>query len=128
MRRTISYGYEPSTFATPSPVSDPSPLASKKEKYLTCTVCLDSFKEPKVLPCCHTFCKSCLERIVEKAKVKEKLVCPQCRAEHKVPSNGPEGFLTDFSLFHDLEEINSPKFKTKESQIVVVNVTAVIQL
>ena len=108
---------EPSTFATPSPVSDLSPLASKKEKYLTCTVCLDSFKEPKVLPCCHTFCKSCLERIVEKAKVKEKLVCPQCRAEHKVPLNGPEGFLTDFSLLHDLQEIKSPTFETSESHI-----------
>ena len=74
------------------------PSVNGKEKCLTCTVCLDSFKEPKVLPCCHTFCKSCLERILEKAKLKTNLVCPQCRAEHKVPPNGPEGFLTDFSL------------------------------
>ena len=74
------------------------PPVNGKEKCLTCTVCLDSFKEPKVLPCCHTFCKSCLERILEKAKVKTNLVCPQCRAEHRVPPNGPEGFLTDFSL------------------------------
>ena len=74
------------------------PLVSGKEKCLTCTVCLDSFKDPKVLPCCHTFCKSCLERIVEKTELKTNLVCPQCRAEHKVPPNGPEGFLTDFSL------------------------------
>ena len=104
--------------ATPSTLSqDPSPIASKKEKYLTCTVCLDSFKEPKVLPCCHTFCKSCLERIVEKAKVKEKLVCPQCRAEHKVPSNGPEGFLTDFGLLHDVKKLKSPKSEMKESHI-----------
>ena len=74
------------------------PSMNGKEKCLTCTVCLESFKEPKVLPCCHTFCKSCLERILEKAKVKTNLVCPQCRAEHKVPPNGPEGFLTDFSV------------------------------
>ena len=74
------------------------PPVNGKDKCLTCTVCLDSFKEPKVLPCCHTFCKSCLERIVEKAEVKTNLVCPQCRSEHIVPPNGPEGFLTDFSL------------------------------
>ena len=79
------------------------PPVSEKEKCLTCTVCLDSFKEPKVLPCCHTFCKSCLERILEKAKIKTSLVCPQCRAEHKVPPNGPEGFLTDFSLLREAD-------------------------
>ena len=38
---------------------------SKREHSLRCSVCLDIFKEPKVLPCCHTFCKACLERILD---------------------------------------------------------------
>ena len=59
-------------------------MAEKQEADLTCTVCLELFTEPKVLPCCHTFCKKCLEGILEKAEEKEKLVCPQCRAEHEV--------------------------------------------
>ena len=80
------------------------PLPLVNEKDITCTVCLDNFKEPKVLRCCHTFCKSCLERIIEKAKVKTNLVCPQCRAEHTIPPNGPEGFLTDFSLLSELSK------------------------
>ena len=91
------------------------PLANVKEKCLTCTVCLDNFKEPKVLRCCHTFCKSCLERILEKAKVKTNLVCPQCRSEHTVPPNGPEGFLTDFSLLRGPKEIEPPKSETGRS-------------
>ena len=74
-------------------------------KDLTCTVCLDHFKEPKVLLCCHTFCKGCLERILEKSKDKAKLVCPKCRTEHKVPENGPEEFLTDFTITHELESL-----------------------
>ena len=74
-------------------------------KDLTCTVCLDHFKEPKLLPCCHTFCKGCLERILEKSKDKAKLVCPKCRTEHKVPENGPEEFLTDFTVTHELESL-----------------------
>ena len=90
----------------------PLPLVNEKDKCLTCTVCLDNFKEPKVLRCCHTFCKSCLERILEKAKVKTNLVCPQCRAEHTVPPNGPEGFLTDFSLLSELS-----KSLTSESDV-----------
>ena len=58
-----------------------------------------------MLPCCHTFCKSCLERILERSEDKAKLVCPKCRTEHKVPENGPEGFLTDFTVTHDLESL-----------------------
>ena len=33
------------------------------ESSLRCSVCLDDFKDPKVLPCCHTFCKKCLDKI-----------------------------------------------------------------
>ena len=30
---------------------------------LRCSICLENFKEPKVLPCCHTFCKGCLSKL-----------------------------------------------------------------
>lgn len=50
----------------------------------TCAVCLERFIEPKVLPCWHTFCKKCLEGILGQCESKEKLTCPQCRAEHQV--------------------------------------------
>ena len=61
-----------------------SRMAEKQVADQACTVCLELFTEPKVLPCCHTFCKKCLEGILEKAEEKEKLVCPQCRTEHEV--------------------------------------------
>ena len=35
----------------------------KTQYSLRCSVCLDDFKDPKVLPCSHTFCKHCLEKI-----------------------------------------------------------------
>ena len=53
-------------------------MAEKED--LMCSVCLEEFEEPKVLPCCHTFCKGCLERVLEKSGQKTNLVCPQCRA------------------------------------------------
>jgi hypothetical protein len=40
--------------------------SSSAENSLRCSICLDDFKDPKVLPCCHTFCKHCLEKIVSK--------------------------------------------------------------
>ncbi|KAF4523814.1 hypothetical protein B566_EDAN008049 [Ephemera danica] len=44
---------------------------------LECSVCLERLDtSSKVLPCQHTFCKKCLEEIVESHK---ELRCPECR-------------------------------------------------
>eukprot|EP00057_Strongylocentrotus_purpuratus_P005651 XP_003731468.1 PREDICTED: tripartite motif-containing protein 2-like [Strongylocentrotus purpuratus] len=51
-------------------------------KNLECPVCLKFFKEPKILTCSHTFCKVCLEKILE---TRRKLLCPTCREETSVP-------------------------------------------
>ena len=75
-------------------------MAAKDESEdLTCTVCLEEFREPKLLPCCHTFCRGCLKRILEKSRQKNRLSCPQCREEHEVTEwSGPSAFLTDFTV------------------------------
>lgn len=44
---------------------------------LECSVCLERLDtSSKVLPCQHTFCKKCLEEIVNTHK---ELRCPECR-------------------------------------------------
>lgn len=44
---------------------------------LECSVCLERLDtSSKVLPCQHTFCKKCLEEIVQTHK---ELRCPECR-------------------------------------------------
>ncbi|XP_066287791.1 E3 ubiquitin-protein ligase TRIM56-like [Branchiostoma lanceolatum] len=59
--------------------------------FLQCTVCCDTFKEPKTLiPCLHTFCKSCLKECVTKQRVSH-LSCPLCRQEVPIPEDGVEG-------------------------------------
>ena len=69
----------------------------------TCSVCLELFSEPKVLPCCHTFCLKCLEKTARSGQKKGEIACPQCRKSHVIPGGGLTGFLTDFIASHEIE-------------------------
>ena len=107
---------------------------STLEHSLRCSVCLDTFKEPKVLPCCHTFCKACLERILnpetsteygtteellvkrqKRAKSEESLTCPQCRIHVDLPDGGVDAFLTDFAIQTELKKEASAQLE-KDNQ------------
>ncbi|XP_028398975.1 uncharacterized protein LOC114522484 [Dendronephthya gigantea] len=53
---------------------------------LQCTVCLEPLKDPKTLPCFHSFCKDCLEDVVKTCRDKaprgrpaRDIPCPYCR-------------------------------------------------
>lgn len=35
------------------------------EDELTCPICYSIFEDPRVLPCSHTFCRNCLEDILQ---------------------------------------------------------------
>ena len=61
-----------------------SSLAENLVKELECAVCLEEFKEPKVLPCLHSFCKICLEGLLARQGKAWKLNCPSCRISVEV--------------------------------------------
>ena len=66
------------------------------KKDLTCEVCSSQYRLPKILPCLHIYCKSCLEGLVTTSKHQETkyLTCPQCKETHEVPLQGVGGFKT----------------------------------
>ena len=53
------------------------------DKLLECSICLEQFKQPKMLKCQHTFCfDPCLQKmakITRKKKKKYQLQCAICR-------------------------------------------------
>ncbi|XP_043942122.1 nuclear factor 7, brain-like [Protopterus annectens] len=45
---------------------------------LNCPVCLELFKDPVILKCGHSFCKTCIDKVWNSAK---NISCPECRVE-----------------------------------------------
>ncbi|XGW30210.1 hypothetical protein V3C99_009306, partial [Haemonchus contortus] len=54
-------------------------------------ICTERYRQPKVLPCQHTFCLQCLEMFAIISQ-SAKLICPICRAKHSIPSEGVQTF------------------------------------
>ena len=72
------------------------------DQLLTCCICLDRYRNPKLLPCQHSYCLDpCMEGLVD--YVKRQVKCPECRAEHRIPYNGIQGFPTNYTLTKFLE-------------------------
>ncbi|XP_078575605.1 E3 ubiquitin-protein ligase TRIM45-like [Branchiostoma floridae x Branchiostoma japonicum] len=63
------------------------------EQFLTCPVCMLHFRDPRVLPCLHTFCRECLQ---EWATKQQPLECPTCRTQVSLPDRGVDGLRTNF--------------------------------
>ncbi|XP_078699208.1 E3 ubiquitin-protein ligase TRIM71-like [Branchiostoma floridae x Branchiostoma belcheri] len=73
-------------------------ISQISDDFLECTICLEPYKDPKVLPCLHTFCKDCLEKFVaQQGEGKDgNFPCPTCRIETELPGGGVEGLKDNF--------------------------------
>ena len=101
----------------------------KLEDQLTCAICLDAFKDPKLLQCFHVYCKDCLQRLVVTDRQGQlSLRCPTCRQSTLLPpATGVSGLQPAFHIHHlmeiqeALEKVKEPKKvqceKCKKSQI-----------
>ncbi len=84
-----------------------STLALKKlEEQLKCAVCLEDYKDPKVLQCFHVFCQNCLghrRMVVQNQEGGRSLLCPTCRQATPIPPSGVSGLQSAFHINHLLE-------------------------
>ncbi|XP_078581448.1 uncharacterized protein LOC144864907 [Branchiostoma floridae x Branchiostoma japonicum] len=76
-------------------------LGTQIREELSCSICLELFTRPKVLPCQHTFCLSpCLENLAGRGGA---LKCAICRQQVRLPPQGVAG-LPDNHLVTSLCE------------------------
>ena len=92
----------------------------KLEDQLTCAICLDAFKDPKLLQCFHVYCKDCLQRLVVTDRQGQlSLQCPTCRQTTLLPqATGVSGLQPAFYIHH-LMEIQSALEKVKDPKEVL---------
>ena len=76
----------------------------KLEDQLQCTICLDTYTDPKVLQCDHVYCRECLRLLLDRNRQEGRsLTCPSCRQVTPVPENGVQGLKPAFQINSFLE-------------------------
>ena len=68
---------------------------------LTCPICYQLFNNPKYLPCHHSYCEQCLEKM----QVQNKIICPECRKEATVPPGGVKDLPNNFFINRMVDEL-----------------------
>ena len=58
---------------------------SQLEPELTCSLCLNTYKKPKILACYHSFCCECLEKHALTSQRNGTFSCPECETEVLIP-------------------------------------------
>ena len=76
------------------------------EKEITCAICHEHYKEPKVLPCCHYYCKHCLHQLSLRSGVTEPFSCPECRKDATLPEGNIDKLPTAFFV-NRMQEVYS---------------------
>ena len=87
---------------------DPAVVKGVKdlEEEITCAICHEHYTEPKVLPCCHYYCKQCLHQLALRKGIDKPLSCPECRKDTTLPEGGLDSLPTAFFV-NRMKEVHS---------------------
>ncbi|XP_072042959.1 E3 ubiquitin-protein ligase TRIM45-like [Amphiura filiformis] len=95
-----------------------APLENKR-RTLECSICLHRFRNPKTLPCLHSFCEDCLTNYAPYGT--KTLACPLCKERIEVPNGDASKFKSNFHLKELVEEVVLTDKVTKHSTEIVCN-------
>ncbi|KAM9769128.1 tripartite motif-containing protein 2 isoform 1-T4 [Menidia menidia] len=102
----------------------PSPVVRQIDKqFLICSICLDRYENPKVLPCLHTFCERCLQNYIPVHSL--TLSCPVCRQTSILPEKGVAALQNNFFITNLMDVLQRAPDSCSQEAAVLNNITAV---
>ncbi|XP_053180927.1 nuclear factor 7, brain-like [Scomber japonicus] len=88
------------------------------ERFLSCHVCSETFRDPVSLSCGHSFCSSCLKKFWEQAKNKN---CPICKRKSSKDDPGVNFSLKELAdSFAGRQKAGSSETEKGEKKVEVV--------
>ena len=63
-----------------------------------CSICMDTLKKLKALPCLHSFCLECLIKYSDDEDPGTSLPCPLCRRNFVIPDGGLDKLESNFII------------------------------
>ena len=76
----------------------PSSIRNELADVVECSICCEIYKDPRSLPCVHSFCLECIEGFSRGKNPGDRVECPLCRNEFKIPRNGVIGLPKNFFI------------------------------
>ena len=91
-------------------------MASKilvEHSELSCSICLEVFKDPRVLPCIHIYCYGCLEGWVKQSRSNKTICCPLCKEVSSLPPGGIKAIKYNYFLADLVKRMDAIEVKSK---------------
>ncbi|XP_034743613.1 tripartite motif-containing protein 2 isoform X2 [Etheostoma cragini] len=102
----------------------PSPVVRQIDKqFLICSICLDRYKNPKVLPCLHTFCERCLQNYIPAHSL--TLSCPVCRQTSILPEKGVAALQNNFFITNLMDVLQRAPDSCSQEAAALNNIATV---
>ncbi|XP_055973529.1 tripartite motif-containing protein 2-like [Sorex fumeus] len=102
----------------------PSPVVCQIDKqFLICSIYLERYKNPKVLPCLHTFCERCLQNYIPAHSL--TLSCPVCCQTSILPEKGMAALQNNFFITNLMDVLQRTPGSNIEESSILETITAV---
>ena len=84
-------------------MAEHSSLRRQVSETVNCPICLENFKDPRSLPCVHSFCFQCLQGLYQNRNPGNNVSCPVCRKMFQIPQGGLKSLPLNFVLQNLIE-------------------------
>ena len=76
---------------------------TKSPPHTICPLCCKPYRDPRILPCLHSFCAQCLHNKIERSGAKQNMECPTCQRSITIPEGGVNVIPQNLHLGFEVE-------------------------